>query len=101
MNISRPTFTRIYDKARKTIAEAFVEGKIIVISGGDINIDDEYMNNKKEKVKYHVGKGGFCICLKCELRLKHKKGQPCRDQKCPECGEEMFRENSYHHLNAP
>ena len=31
MNISRPTLTRIYENARKTIAKAFVEGKMIVI----------------------------------------------------------------------
>jgi len=35
MGISRPTFTRIYDKARKTIACAFVEGKAIIIEGGN------------------------------------------------------------------
>lgn len=34
MNISRPTFTRLYDKARKSMAKAFVEGKAIVIQGG-------------------------------------------------------------------
>jgi len=40
MNISRPTFTRLYDKARKKIAKAFVEGKAITISGGDYITDD-------------------------------------------------------------
>jgi len=40
MNISRPTFTRLYDKARKTIANAFVEGKAILISGGTYDTDD-------------------------------------------------------------
>jgi len=34
MNISRPTFTRLYDKARKNVARAFVEGKAIIIKGG-------------------------------------------------------------------
>jgi uncharacterized protein len=34
MNISRPTFTRLYDKARKAVAKAFVEGKAIMIHGG-------------------------------------------------------------------
>ena len=34
MNVSRPTFTRIYEKARRTIAQAFVEGKAIFIEGG-------------------------------------------------------------------
>jgi uncharacterized protein len=40
MNISRPTFTRLYDKARKNIAKAFVEGKAIFIQGGTYITDD-------------------------------------------------------------
>ena len=40
MNVSRPTFTRIYEKARKNIAEAFVEGKAILIQGGHYITDD-------------------------------------------------------------
>jgi len=40
MNISRPTFTRLYDKARKNIAKAFVEGKAIFIQGGNYVTDD-------------------------------------------------------------
>jgi predicted DNA-binding protein (UPF0251 family) len=40
MNISRPTFTRLYDKARKNIAKAFVEGKAIIIHGGTYVADD-------------------------------------------------------------
>ena len=40
MNISRPTFTRLYDKARKNIARAFVEGKAIFIQGGTFVTDD-------------------------------------------------------------
>ena len=37
MNVSRPTLTRIYENARKTIAKAFVEGKMIVIEGGNVS----------------------------------------------------------------
>lgn len=37
MNVSRPTLTRIYENARKTIAKAFVEGKTIVIKGGNVD----------------------------------------------------------------
>lgn len=40
MNISRPTFTRIYDKARKSVAKAFVEGKAIIIQGGTYITED-------------------------------------------------------------
>ncbi len=34
MKISRPTFTRLLDKARSKIAKAFVEGKGLLINGG-------------------------------------------------------------------
>jgi uncharacterized protein len=40
MGVSRPTFTRIYEKARRTIAQAFVEAKAIFIEGGDYHTDD-------------------------------------------------------------
>lgn len=42
MNISRPTFTRLYDKARKSVAKAFVEGKAIIIRGGTYITDDNW-----------------------------------------------------------
>jgi predicted DNA-binding protein (UPF0251 family) len=35
MKISRPTLTRVYEKARRTVATAFAEGKAIIIDGGD------------------------------------------------------------------
>ncbi|MGV8138962.1 MAG: DUF134 domain-containing protein [Mangrovibacterium sp.] len=40
MTISRPTFTRLHDKARRKIAKAFVEGKTILIRGGTYVTDD-------------------------------------------------------------
>jgi uncharacterized protein len=36
MQISRPTLTRIYEKARVKYATALVEGSILLIEGGDI-----------------------------------------------------------------
>jgi len=36
LHVSRPTFTRIYDSARKKVAKAFVENKSISIEGGDV-----------------------------------------------------------------
>lgn len=42
MNVSRPTLTRIYEKARKTIAQAFVEGKMIVIEGGNVQFGKQW-----------------------------------------------------------
>jgi len=37
MEISRPTFTRLIEKARKKIAEFIIEGKVLNIDGGNIH----------------------------------------------------------------
>ncbi len=42
MDISRPTLTRIYNKALKTLAIAFVEGKAIEIRGGNFQFEKEW-----------------------------------------------------------
>ena len=39
MNVSRPTLTRTYENARKTIAQALVEGNMIMIQGGNVQFD--------------------------------------------------------------
>lgn len=118
MNISRPTFTRLYNKARKTIAKAFIEAKAIIIQGGTFTTDDYWFKceechevmitlkpisecrkcespniiqlNRKTEEEY-------CVCLSCNARIEHKKGEPCHESKCPNCGKRMYREGSYHH----
>lgn len=40
MNVSRQTFGRIIDSARKKIAGALVHGKALKIDGGTVSIDD-------------------------------------------------------------
>ncbi len=47
MNISRPTLTRIYENARKTIAKALVEGKAIVIEGGNVDFGKQWYRCRK------------------------------------------------------
>lgn len=42
MNVSRPTLTRIYNKALKIIAKAFIEGKAILIEGGNYEFENEW-----------------------------------------------------------
>lgn len=46
MNVSRPTLTRIYSKARQKLAEALVLGKQIIIEGGKIYFDSEWYSCK-------------------------------------------------------
>lgn len=38
MNVSRPTFTRIYESVRRKIAKAFIEGSQIVFDGGNVDV---------------------------------------------------------------
>jgi len=47
MNISRPTFTRVYKKARKAVAQALVEGKAIIIEGGTFISENYWARCKK------------------------------------------------------
>jgi predicted DNA-binding protein (UPF0251 family) len=46
MNVSRPTLTRIYNKALKIITKAFVEGSAIEIEGGNYEFDKEWYRCK-------------------------------------------------------
>lgn len=47
MNISRPTLTRIYNRAVNTIAVAFVEGKAINIAGGNYQLIADWFRCRK------------------------------------------------------
>lgn len=47
MNISRPTLTRVYNKALKNIAKAFIEGKAIEIEGGNYEFEKDWYRCQK------------------------------------------------------
>jgi predicted DNA-binding protein (UPF0251 family) len=73
MNVSRPTLTRIYARARFKIAEAFVNGKQIIIEGGKIYFDSEWF-----------------LCGKCGAVFNNPAKQ--REVKdCPLCRSVKFR----------
>ena len=42
MKISRPTFTRLIDKARQKIANVLIEGNELVIAGGNVDLINTY-----------------------------------------------------------
>ncbi len=47
MEVSRPTLTRIYNSALKKITQAFVEGKPILIEGGNFELEKDWYKCKK------------------------------------------------------
>jgi uncharacterized protein len=66
MNVSRPTFTRIYNNALEQVAKAFIEGKAIEIEGGNYEMDKEWYRCRKcfkliEGLKNHIK------CKNCAL----------------------------------
>ena len=68
MDISRPTLTRIYEEARNQVATSFVEGRDIIIRGGDIYFDKNWFK-----------------CNSCQASYNHYSEN---DQDCPVCGSE-------------
>ncbi len=67
MNVSRPTLTRIYSKARGKMAEALVLGKQLVIEGGKIYFDSEWYS---------------CKSCSCFFNNPDKEVEP---EECPLC----------------
>ncbi len=65
MNVSRPTLTRIYEQARRSIAKAFIEGKMILIEGGNVEFNGEWFRCKK-CYRLIDGKPNHKKCDKCE-----------------------------------
>ncbi len=78
MGISRPTFTRLIEKARHKIAGVLVEGKELIITGGNIDLS---------KTTYR--------CRSCGDHQKYDLNQHITD--CPECGSENL-ENMMDHF---
>lgn len=64
MEVSRPTLTRIYNSALKKIGKAFVEGKSILIDGGDFEFDKDWYKCKK-CFKLISGIGNHSKCIDC------------------------------------
>lgn len=69
MGVSRATFGRIVQNARKTVADAMINGKAIMIEGGSFQvIDDSRRFN----------------CRKCDYQWVEPLGTG-RPKQCPEC----------------
>ncbi|MRT93626.1 DUF134 domain-containing protein [Ancylomarina sp. 16SWW S1-10-2] len=67
MEVSRPTFTRLIEKARKKIADFIVQGKVLSIQGGNIHF-------RRNIIK----------CLDCGHMFQMNMDDSFSD--CPDCG---------------
>jgi predicted DNA-binding protein (UPF0251 family) len=113
MNISRSTYTRIYENARRKVAKAFVLGTAIVFEGGKVYFNSEWylcencgcrFNHpaKNEKVENCSLCGSVniqqcetdtandvvaivCFCDYCGKEIDHFPGVPCKQALCPDC----------------
>jgi predicted DNA-binding protein (UPF0251 family) len=78
MHISRPTFSRVVESARKKMAEFIIKGRRITIEGGDIHF-------KQNTIK----------CSSCN-HLFHIEIEQ-RIEACPECGSDALINLADHH----
>jgi len=65
MNVSRPTFTRIYESVRRKIAKAFVEGSPIHFEGGNVKIINWYICSQC-KITFTLPESSVKFCPFCK-----------------------------------
>lgn len=73
MNVSRPTFTRIYESVRRKIAKAFIEGCTINFEGGNVAFAKWFK------------------CVECNITFSLFTNS---DQFCPFCKSQQITENT-------
>lgn len=76
MGVSRATFGRIIQRARKVIADALINGRAIKVEGGNYTIT--------------VEENRTFVCDKCSHKWEESLGTG-RPEKCPSCGGEYFQ----------
>jgi predicted DNA-binding protein (UPF0251 family) len=76
MNVSRPTFTRIYESARNKMAKALVENITLNVAGGHVEFEHEWYR-----------------CLSCDTTFRETKSN--RGNICPVC-----QSNDIEHING-
>ena len=47
---------------------------------------------KGRQGRFAAGPGGKCVCPKCGKAVPHKRGAPCTQIVCPDCGTNMTRQ---------
>lgn len=105
MDVSRPTLTRIYARARQKIAQALVQGSQIIIEGGKVYFDSEwftckscgcYFNNPEKDAEIK----NCPLCKSSDIsNFDHNPEDQeetiaqCKDVCiCPDCGHEQYHQ---------
>ncbi len=125
MEVSRPTYARIYESARRKVAQAFVQGKAIVFEGGKVYFDSEWYSCNNcgcwfnhpakelavtscalcdsidiEQYSDNSEKANtedICICPECGKEKEQTPGILCKKEICPECNCPMIRKGASQH----
>ncbi|MFH0757704.1 MAG: DUF134 domain-containing protein [Bacteroidota bacterium] len=109
MNVSRPTFTRIYSSCLQKIARAFTEGRSIIIEGGDVEFDKQWYRCHECTTVFHHPNAEHQECINCKSENIEHINKSIRDWKeeqttakpvlhfdefciCPRCNYEMPHE---------
>jgi len=111
MQVSRPTYARIYETARRKIAEAFITGKSILFEGGKVFFDSEWYGcnrcgcwfnhpekdipvthcalcHSKDIMQYNEqDTSATDTCPECHKQLEREQGMPGHTRYCPDCGQ--------------
>ena len=122
MQISRTTFTRIYDTVRKKLARAFVEGRVIIVEGGDVEFDKQWYRCNKCHTVFHAVPDKIPVCTNCTSKdieninesirnwrpgMRHRHGQKKNWHRefciCLNCGYKISHMpgNPCHNLKCP
>ncbi|MCK5034170.1 MAG: DUF134 domain-containing protein [Calditrichia bacterium] len=80
MKISRPTFTRLIDRARQKVASAIIDGMELIIEGGNVDLENT-----------------FNQCRDCgDIQETPISKQ---NENCPDCGSENIDDLSQNFIN--
>jgi len=67
MDVSRPTLTRIYESARNKVARSMVEGKDLIVRGGNFHFDESWFYCKSCQAKFNLLPDSEKKCPVCSL----------------------------------
>lgn len=65
MEVSRPTLTRIYENARKKVAQSLIDGLDLIISGGEYLFDESWYRCASCKANFDIPDNSERCCPIC------------------------------------